>query len=57
LTAADITRILRWEYCFTGDPCDVFIWYLLFWNVSGSNRICSKSGHMFHIVSTCIPKL
>jgi len=25
--------------------------------MSGSNKICSKSVHMFRIVSTCIPKL
>ena len=38
-------------------PCDVFTRYLLFWNVSGCNKIFSKCGHMFHIVSTCFPEL
>jgi len=33
-----------------GDPCDVCIRYLLFWNVSDSNKICGKSVH----VSYCL---
>jgi len=34
------------------DPRDVSTRYLLFCNVSGSDKILSKCGHMFHIVST-----
>ena len=39
------------------DPRDVSTRYLLFCNVSGSDKILSKIGHMFHIVSTHFPEL
>jgi len=57
LTPADKYRILHWEDWFKDDSSDAFMQYLLFWNVSGSNKIFSKSVHSLHIVLTHIPKL
>jgi len=33
-------------------PWDVFTWYLVFWNVSGSNKVFSKSDHVSYCLET-----